>query len=127
MFRANTNFEPNGSQAPFLTLLPHLNLEIERSLLDQIDPLRWSGVDEFVHLPHVVAVGAQPAGKSSALEAISGLDFPRSGSKCTRFAIEIRLRRSKKEKRSISIIPAKDGSEKHSSNCKIQHNGRHQL
>lgn len=90
-----------------------LELGNERSLLDQIDQLRRSGIDEFVNLPQVVAVGAQSAGKSSVLEAISGLDFPRSESKCTRFAIEIRLRRSKEEKRSICIIPAKDRSEKH--------------
>lgn len=90
-----------------------LELGNERSLLDQIDQLRRSGIDEFINLPQVVAVGAQSAGKSSVLEAISGLDFPRSESKCTRFAIEIRLRRSKEEKRSICIIPAKDRSEKH--------------
>lgn len=90
-----------------------LELGNERNLLDQIDQLRRSGIDEFVNLPQVVAVGAQSAGKSSVLEAISGLDFPRSESKCTRFAIEIRLRRSKEEKESIYIIPAKDRSEKH--------------
>lgn len=90
-----------------------LELGNERSLLDQIDQLRRSGVEKFVNLPQVVAVGAQSAGKSSVLEAISGLEFPRSESKCTRFAIEIRLRRSKEEKRSICIIPAKDRSEKH--------------
>lgn len=81
--------------------------------MDQIDQLRRSGVDEFVNLPQVVAVGAQSAGKSSVLEAISGLEFPRSESKCTRFAIEIKLRRSKEDKRSICIIPANDRSEKH--------------
>lgn len=90
-----------------------LELGNERSLLDQIDQLRPSGVEKFVNLPQVVAVGAQSAGKRSVLEAISGLDFTRSESKCTRFAIEIRLRRSKEEKSSICIIPAKDRSEKH--------------
>lgn len=74
------------------------------------------GIDEFVNLhsfPQAVAVVAQSAKKISVLDAISGLDFPRSESKCTRFAIEIRLRRSNEEKRFICTIPAKNRSEKH--------------
>ncbi|KZZ94297.1 Dynamin, GTPase domain protein [Moelleriella libera RCEF 2490] len=78
----------------------------QRGLLDLIDKLQFAQLDN-VKLPQIVVVGDQSAGKSSVLEAISGTPFPRDAGACTRFATEIRLRRSKETSLRVSIIPDK--------------------
>jgi hypothetical protein len=60
-----------------------------QSLLDEIDSLRLQGISEFVFLPQIVVCGDQSSGKSSMLEAISGVPFPRNDILCTRFATEV--------------------------------------
>ncbi|KAG5985053.1 hypothetical protein E4U55_001794 [Claviceps digitariae] len=79
----------------------------QRGLLDLIDKLQFAQLDN-VKLPQIVVVGDQSAGKSSVLEAISGTPFPRDAGACTRFATEIRLRRSKEASLRVSIIPDKN-------------------
>ncbi|KAK5988471.1 Interferon-induced GTP-binding protein Mx [Cladobotryum mycophilum] len=79
----------------------------QRGLLDLIDKLQFAQLDN-VKLPQIVVVGDQSAGKSSVLEAISGTPFPREAGACTRFATEIRLRRSKETTLRVSIIPDKN-------------------
>ncbi|KAK2616367.1 hypothetical protein QQS21_000608 [Conoideocrella luteorostrata] len=79
----------------------------QRGLLDLIDKLQFAQLDN-VKLPQIVVVGDQSAGKSSVLEAISGTPFPREAGACTRFATEIRLRRSKESSLKVSIIPDKN-------------------
>ena len=50
--------------------------------------------------------GNQSAGKSSVLEALTEIPFPRSDTLCTRFATEITLRCAPSEALHIRIIPA---------------------
>lgn len=78
----------------------------QRALLDLIDKLQFAQLDN-VKLPQIVVVGDQSAGKSSVLEAITGTPFPRDAGACTRFATEIRLRRSPETSIEVSIIPDK--------------------
>ncbi|KAH8905263.1 dynamin family protein [Coniochaeta sp. PMI_546] len=78
----------------------------QRTLLDLIDKLQFAQLDN-VKLPQIVVVGDQSAGKSSVLEAITGTPFPRDAGACTRFATEIRLRRSPEPSIEVSIIPDK--------------------
>jgi len=78
----------------------------QRTLLDLIDKLQFAQLDN-VKLPQIVVVGDQSAGKSSVLEAITGTPFPRDAGACTRFATEIRLRRSPDTSIEVSIIPDK--------------------
>jgi len=79
----------------------------QRALLDLIEKLQFAQLDN-VKLPQIVVVGDQSAGKSSVLEAITGTPFPRDAGACTRFATEIRLRRSLESSITVSIIPDKN-------------------
>jgi hypothetical protein len=51
-------------------------------------------------------VGDQSSGKSSVLEGLTGLPFPRDSSLCTRFPTQIVFKRSKTSNTKISIITA---------------------
>jgi GTPase SAR1 family protein len=79
----------------------------QRGLLDLVDKLQFAQLDD-VKLPQIVVVGDQSAGKSSVLEALTGTPFPRDAGACTRFATEIRMRRSKEASLTVSIIPDKN-------------------
>ena len=67
-----------------------------RPYIDLIDSLRSSGVDEDVShgLPTVIVIGDQSSGKSSVLEAISGVQLPRGQGMVTRCALELKMTRS---------------------------------
>ncbi|SPJ90330.1 related to dynamin GTPase [Fusarium torulosum] len=62
------------------------------SRLNQIEQIRANGVGELISLPQLVVCGDQSAGKSSVLEGITGIPFPRKDGLCTRFPTEIILR-----------------------------------
>ncbi|KAK6584650.1 hypothetical protein PZA11_002874 [Diplocarpon coronariae] len=79
-----------------------------RDLLDIIDKLRLQGISQFVDLPQIIVCGDQSSGKSSALEAASGMSFPTKDNLCTRFATELILRRSSSPSVSVHIIPSPD-------------------
>ena len=77
----------------------------QRDLLDLVDKLQFAQLDN-VKLPQIAVVGDQSAGKSSVLEAITGIPFPQEAGACTRFTTEIRLRRVDLEQSlTIGIIP----------------------
>lgn len=76
-----------------------------RDLLDIIDKLRSHGISRYVDLPEIIVCGDQSAGKSSVLEAISGMSFPTKDNLCTRFATELVLRRDTICGIRASIIP----------------------
>lgn len=77
--------------------------------LDVIDLLRSQGISHYVQLPQLIVCGDQSSGKSSVLEAVSGVRFPTKDNLCTRFATELILRRSSTTSATIAILP---GSEK---------------
>lgn len=70
-----------------------LGLQSEASVrrLSLISDLRNRGVGDHINLPQLVVSGDQSTGKSSVLEAITGLPFPRQDGLCTRFPTEINL------------------------------------
>src|SRR5436305_11750840 len=80
-------------------------------LLDVIDRLRSQGVNHYVELPQLIVCGDQSSGKSSVLEAVSGVRFPTKDNLCTRFATELILRRDSKANVTVSMTPSKDRSE----------------
>jgi hypothetical protein len=81
------------------------------SLLDKIDRLFACNIGDSVDLPQIVAVGEQSSGKSSVLEGLTGLPFPRNFGLCTRFATQITFRRSTDSHITVSILPGNTRSQ----------------
>ncbi|CAF1930491.1 unnamed protein product [Rotaria magnacalcarata] len=69
-----------------------LNSSESRGLLLAIDRMREILHGEKVTLPEIVVVGDQSVGKSSVLEAISGIQLPRAQNICTRCPLELRMK-----------------------------------
>ncbi|GAB7347738.1 hypothetical protein MBLNU459_g5290t1 [Dothideomycetes sp. NU459] len=92
-------------KVPYPSGLEGLQSSQQRALLDAVDELRNCGIENDLSLPQLVVCGDQSAGKSSVLEALTEINFPRADNLCTRFATEIILRRSRVEKLSVKIIP----------------------
>lgn len=88
------------------------------NLLEKIDKLFACNVGDYVDLPQLVVVGDQSSGKSSVLEALTSLPFPRESTLCTRFATQITFRRSAATTVAASIIPSHDSSEDHQKNAR---------
>lgn len=63
------------------------------ALLEKIDKLSACNVGEYINLPQLIVVGDQSSGKSSVLEGLTKLKFPRNSGLCTRFATQIIFRR----------------------------------
>ncbi|KAH6675420.1 dynamin family protein-like protein [Halenospora varia] len=85
--------------------LKDLQTDEQRRILDTIADVRKCGLDSILSLPQLVVCGDQSAGKSSVLEALTEIPFPRNDNLCTRFATEIILRRAPHNKLTIKVIP----------------------
>lgn len=80
--------------------------------LEQIASLRARGIGENIDLPQLVVCGDQSAGKSSVLEGITGIPFPRDDGVCTKFPTEVILEHADTAQSIIaSIIPCTSRSE----------------
>mmetsp|Transcript_126478 Transcript_126478/g.219278 ORF Transcript_126478/g.219278 Transcript_126478/m.219278 type:complete len:779 (+) Transcript_126478:60-2396(+) len=63
-----------------------------RQLITLVDELRDVGLQHYISLPRIAAIGTQSSGKSSLIESVVGLDFlPRGGGVVTRRPLELRL------------------------------------
>ena len=85
--------------------LEDLQTDEQRQILDTIAQVRKCGLESILSLPQLVVCGDQSAGKSSVLEALTEIPFPRNDNLCTRFATEIVLRRANTNSLTIKIIP----------------------
>uniref|UniRef100_A0AAR2II93 Interferon-induced GTP-binding protein Mx n=1 Tax=Pygocentrus nattereri TaxID=42514 RepID=A0AAR2II93_PYGNA len=68
-----------------------------RPCIDLIDSLRSLGVEKDLALPAIAVIGDQSSGKSSVLEALSGVALPRGSGIVTRCPLELKMKRSKEE------------------------------
>lgn len=82
-------------------------LAVDSALLEKIDKLFECNVGHHIDLPQLVVVGDQSSGKSSVLQGLTKLPFPRDSGLCTRFATQIIFRRAPDDRVSVRIIPAK--------------------
>lgn len=80
-------------------------------LLDVIDLLRSQGLNRYIQLPQLIVCGDQSSGKSSVLEAVSGVRFPTNENLCTRYATELVLRRDSVASATVAIIPSTQRSD----------------
>ncbi|KAK6440516.1 hypothetical protein LTR95_003253 [Oleoguttula sp. CCFEE 5521] len=85
--------------------LSELQSKDYRSVLSVVDELRLSGLGSILQLPQLVVCGDHSSGKSSVLEAITQVPFPRKENLCTRYATEINLRRALTDTITTRIIP----------------------
>lgn len=78
------------------TLSQHYEEKI-RPCIDIIDNLRSLGVERDLALPAIAVIGDQSSGKSSVLEALSGVALPRGSGIVTRCPLELKMIRSKND------------------------------
>ncbi|KII84204.1 hypothetical protein PLICRDRAFT_46578 [Plicaturopsis crispa FD-325 SS-3] len=67
-----------------------------KELLSLVKQLRAIGAQADLDLPRITVIGNQSAGKSSVVEAISGITVPRDAGTCTRCPMECRMSSSDK-------------------------------
>lgn len=100
------NSGSNESPLEDANALSGLRSDASTQRLEQIAKLRSRGIGEHIDLPQLVVCGDQSAGKSSVLEGITGLPFPRQDGLCTRFATELVLTHAEEPLRiHAEIIP----------------------
>ncbi|KAG9319222.1 hypothetical protein KVV02_004114, partial [Mortierella alpina] len=74
-----------------------------QSIIDKVNKIRSHGLNKMLTIPQIAIVGDQSSGKSSVLEALTQLSFPRDIDTCTRFATQVNLRQSEKSEMSARI------------------------
>ncbi|KAI1318902.1 hypothetical protein EDD11_005536 [Mortierella claussenii] len=74
-----------------------------QTIIDKINKIRSYGLNKMLTIPQIAILGDQSSGKSSVLEAITKLSFPRNIETCTKFATQVSIRRSELEEMSAHI------------------------
>ncbi|XP_036413104.1 interferon-induced GTP-binding protein Mx3-like [Colossoma macropomum] len=87
----------------------HLDERV-RPYIDLIDSLRLIGVGEDISLPSIAVIGDQSSGKSSVLEALSGVALPRGSGIVTRCPLQLKLRKNKSEVQWQAVLSYKEES-----------------
>ena len=96
-----------------------------RKALDTIERHRVNLEHEGIEVPGICVAGAQSAGKSSVLESISGIAFPRAENMCTRCPAVVSLERDDSAEEP-SVVLATDASyEMERVECKLPEVGGH--
>ncbi|TVY46718.1 Interferon-induced GTP-binding protein [Lachnellula occidentalis] len=107
------NHSPTGpvQEIALTTSLSSLESKDQRLVLDLISQLRKCGLSGDISLPQMVVCGQQSAGKSSLLEALTEVPFPRNDDVCTRYATVIHIRKADTNSLCIKIIPGDNRSD----------------
>ena len=64
-----------------------------RPFVDLVDQLRILGIEKDIEIPQIAVMGDQSSGKSSVLESLCGVPFPRGAGLVTRCATQIRMKK----------------------------------
>lgn len=86
------------------TSLKGLQSDEQRNVLNIVDQLRKCGLESMLFLSQLVVCDDQSVGKSSVLETLTEIPFPRNDNLCTRFVTEIILRRATSDAITIKVI-----------------------
>nr|XP_019601315.1 PREDICTED: interferon-induced GTP-binding protein Mx2 [Rhinolophus sinicus]XP_019601316.1 PREDICTED: interferon-induced GTP-binding protein Mx2 [Rhinolophus sinicus]XP_019601317.1 PREDICTED: interferon-induced GTP-binding protein Mx2 [Rhinolophus sinicus]XP_019601318.1 PREDICTED: interferon-induced GTP-binding protein Mx2 [Rhinolophus sinicus] len=81
-----------AAQGPQNSLFSHYEEKV-RPCIDLIDSLRALGVEQDLALPAIAVIGDQSSGKSSVLEALSGVALPRGSGIITRCPLVLKLKK----------------------------------
>lgn len=65
-----------------------------RPFLDLIDKLREINIEQDIPIPQIAVMGDQSSGKSSVLESLSGIGFPRGAGLVTKCATQIIMKKT---------------------------------
>ncbi|XP_024417578.1 interferon-induced GTP-binding protein Mx1 [Desmodus rotundus] len=79
-----------------------------RPCIDLVDSLRALGVEQDLALPAIAVIGDQSSGKSSVLEALSGVALPRGSGIVTRCPLVLKLKKLRSEEKWRGKISYKD-------------------
>ncbi|KAF7689624.1 interferon-induced GTP-binding protein MxB [Silurus meridionalis] len=82
-----------------------------RPYIEMIDYLRRIGIEKDLALPSIAVVGDQSSGKSSVLEALSGVALPRGSGIVTRCPLELKLRKLHEGSSWTAVISYRDVQE----------------
>lgn len=77
----------------------------QQQILDTIDSLASLGIDHKISVPKIVVCGDRSSGKSSVLEAISGVPFPVGIIPSPRFPTEVVLRKTTTSDAKVYFTP----------------------
>uniref|UniRef100_A0A3P9DNR2 Interferon-induced GTP-binding protein Mx n=1 Tax=Maylandia zebra TaxID=106582 RepID=A0A3P9DNR2_9CICH len=102
---------PNYSETSMSTLNQQYDEKV-RPLIDLIDSLRSLGVEKDLALPAIAVIGDQSSGKSSVLEALSGVALPRGSGIVTRCPLELKMTKTKEGEAWYGKISYRDFEEK---------------
>ncbi|KIL94336.1 hypothetical protein FAVG1_02899 [Fusarium avenaceum] len=97
------------------------NFLSDPELLEKIDKLRDLNISQHVPLPQLVVVGDQSSGKSSLLESLTGIPFPKDQTLCTRHATQITCCRGKDDSINIRIVAGPHASDQHKQDVESFH------
>ena len=86
--------------------------ESVRPLMDLIDDLRKTGVQKELSIPQIAVMGDQSSGKSSVLEAISGIPFPRGAGLVTKCATQLSMSKGSEWSATLRVAGAMDNEGK---------------
>ncbi|XP_060898312.1 interferon-induced GTP-binding protein Mx-like [Labrus mixtus] len=79
-----------------------------RPCIDLIDSLRSLGVEKDLALPAIAVIGDQSSGKSSVLEALSGVALPRGSGIVTRCPLELKMKKMREGEQWAGVISYRD-------------------
>ncbi|XP_054434503.1 interferon-induced GTP-binding protein Mx2 [Pteronotus mesoamericanus] len=86
------NKSQQGTKGPETTLCNQYEMKV-RPCIDLIDSLRALGVEQDLALPAIAVIGDQSSGKSSVLEALSGIALPRGSGIVTRCPLVLKMKK----------------------------------
>uniref|UniRef100_A0A8C1NVN9 Interferon-induced GTP-binding protein MxE-like n=1 Tax=Cyprinus carpio TaxID=7962 RepID=A0A8C1NVN9_CYPCA len=102
----NFSFQNGAYECP-PSALDHYEEKV-RPCIDLVDSLRALGLEKDLNLPAIAVIGDQSSGKSSVLEALSGVSLPRGTGIVTRCPLVLKLKKFTKDKNWHGLLSYKD-------------------